>query len=155
MAVPESPKRKEEWLAESHFHDLNVAQVLAEVERRVKDSDQPLVLLDLDSTLYEVGPRTYQILKEWISGAGSRVNAAVIQALTRLEPKQVGYSLRDTFRTVGLNLEKPEIQHAWEEAKKFWVRFSSAASISVMTSPTRARPISRASSTRWARRSST
>ena len=31
----------------------------------------PLVLLDLDSTLYEVGPRTYQILREWVETSES------------------------------------------------------------------------------------
>ncbi|MBC7691483.1 MAG: hypothetical protein H7222_06915 [Methylotenera sp.] len=121
------------WIQASEFHDLNEAQVLAEVARRVKEVKaraagssgpaHPLVLLDLDSTLYEVGPRTHQILKEWIESAESDPYSHVRAELKKLEAAHIGYSLKDTFGAIGLSLETPshhEIVPAWESAKSFW-----------------------------------
>ena len=71
---------KAEWLKACHFHDLSEKEVLEEVASRVKKTPNSLVLLDLDSTLYEVAPRSHQILKEvgrkfWTVPAFSSVRA--------------------------------------------------------------------------------
>jgi phosphoglycolate phosphatase-like HAD superfamily hydrolase len=112
-----------------HFHDVDEAQVLAMVSKRVEElrgragahqESHPLVLLDLDSTLYEVGPRTYQILKEWCETPESRKYEFVRDALGRAAPWHVGYSVRDTLLAVGLDLGHPEVEPALEVIKKFW-----------------------------------
>jgi hypothetical protein len=122
---------RNQWVSASHFHDLTQAQVLAEVARRVREvkaaagSDQkrhPLVLLDLDSTLYEVAPRTLQLLKEWAASAEAAVHAQVRDALSRLTNAQVGYSVRDTFLALGLDPASAEIASAFEGAKGAWGR---------------------------------
>ena len=115
-----APLNKTDWLSASQFHDLTEKQVLDEVAARVRAASKPLVLLDLDSTLYEVGPRTHQILREWLKTAESAQFPHVSQELKRLEAQHIGYSLRDTFRAVGLRVEIPEVEKAWEAAKKFW-----------------------------------
>lgn len=117
-ALPTVPKAQ--WLVDCHFHDLTEKQVLAEVEARAKKTPQPVVLLDLDSTLYEVAPRSHQILREWLASSESSAFPAVKNALARLEAHHVGYSLRDTFRAIGLSLSEAEVHAAWESAKKFW-----------------------------------
>ena len=122
-----APLGKEAWLAACHFHDLSEREVLVEVAERVRTASKPLVLLDLDSTLYEVGPRTHQILREWLESEESRAHPSIRRRLQELEPPHIGYSLRDTFRAIGLALEDPETRRAWEAAKKFWAeRFFSS-----------------------------
>ena len=118
------------WIEASHFHELSEVEVLREVSRRVSEvracatserSSHPLVLLDLDSTLYEVGPRTHQILKEWNATHDALRFSRVHAALSQMLPEHVGYSLRDTFAALDLVLEgDAEITAAWECAKKFW-----------------------------------
>lgn len=109
-----------EWVNACQFHDLSEEEVLREVARRVSGSKHPLVLLDLDSTLYEVGPRTRQILHEWLMDERSARFPLVRTALARMEHHHLGYSLRDTFKAVGLSLDAEEVRKAAEEAKRFW-----------------------------------
>jgi hypothetical protein len=121
-----------DWISASQFHDLTEDEVLREVARRVSDlkaslgpSDakhaHPLVLLDLDSTLYEVGPRTHQILREWIDSPESAEFPHVRTVLARLESQHIGYSLKDTFSAIGLEVEEhEEVRRAERSAKKFW-----------------------------------
>src|SRR5688572_10279392 len=98
---------RSEWIKACHFHDLSETAVLDEVAKRVRKvgpEGKPIVLLDLDSTLYEVAPRTHQILKEWVRTHESQAFPSVIQALEKLEHLHVGYSLKDTFSAIGLSL---------------------------------------------------
>jgi predicted secreted acid phosphatase len=111
---------KDEWLKACHFHDLSEKKVLEEVAKRVKNTPNSLVLLDLDSTLYEVGPRSHQILKEWVESSESAPFSSIRNVLLGLRGEHIGYSLKDTFSAIGLSLDLPEVQKAWESAKKFW-----------------------------------
>ena len=114
-------KARSEWIQACHFHDLSEPEVLKEVSRRVQEAAQtPLVLLDLDSTLYEVGPRTFQILQEWIGTDAGKEFQTVAERIQTLEPLHVGYSIKDTFHALGLDLTAPEVQAAVDAAKSFW-----------------------------------
>ncbi|MGZ3699637.1 MAG: HAD family hydrolase [Bdellovibrionota bacterium] len=119
---------RQQWIEASHFHDLTEKEVLQEVAARARKVERPLVLLDLDSTLYEVGPRSFQILREWHETGASASYPTIDIVLNALNESHVGYSIRDTFRNLGLELESREILEALEEAKKFWSRrfFTSA-----------------------------
>lgn len=131
-----TPKVRKDWIEACHFHDLSEADVLHEVSRRVSDlkakagpsrQTHPLVLLDLDSTLYEVGPRTFRILNEWGDSSDSRRFPSVARALTDLKEHHVGYSLKDTFQALGAMIEPAELDAAMAELKKFWAdRFFSS-----------------------------
>src|SRR4051794_31700196 len=107
---------RENWISARHFHDVTETEVLREVARRVSElkarvradsaapkTAHPLVLLDLDSTLYKVEPRNLRIFLEW---AGSEEGArfpAVAAALKALSEDQIGYSVADSLRTLGLD----------------------------------------------------
>lgn len=110
------------WIEACTFHPLSDEEVLREVQARVTRhrTERPTVLLDLDSTLYEVGPRTHRILREWAESAHDF--PSVQKTFQDLHPSLVGYSLRDTFSAAGLDLAKPEILKAWDSAKNFWNR---------------------------------
>ena len=107
---------RDDWKQASHFHDLTEAEVLREVARRVAEvrvaGRMPIVLLDLDSTLYEVGPRTHRILQEWLDTPDSTRFPGVRRELERLEQAHVGYSLRDTFAALGMSASEAEVQQA-------------------------------------------
>jgi hypothetical protein len=132
-------KARQEWIDASGFHDLPCVEVLKEVSRRVTDlrsqnhralKSHPLVLLDLDSTLYEVGPRTHQILREWLSIQESDLLEGVdLKArVESAEAHQIGYSLADTFRSLGVDPQRTMgAEQALRSAKAFWLeRFFSS-----------------------------
>lgn len=120
---------RQDWVSACGFHEMDEAGVLAEVARRVRDlkakagesrQAHPLVLLDLDSTLYEVGPRTHQILKEWTRTESARRFPRICAALLSAEPWHVGYSVRDTLTAVGVAMDSAEAESAQAEIKEFW-----------------------------------
>lgn len=119
------------WVSKSQFHDLSPAEVLREVSRRVTQSRSrpgapaPLVLLDLDSTLYEVGPRTHAIFTEWSRTPEAAEFKRLRDALGDLHPTQVGYSVRDTLEALGFEVGKTataasELDAGLESVKAFW-----------------------------------
>lgn len=117
-----------EWIRASHFHPLNEREVLARVLELARQTTRPTVLFDLDSTLYEVGPRTFQILKEWCETPAAARCAPLQGALRGLRLDQVGYSLVDTLTGLGLSTEDHEIVALLPELKAYWSeRFFSSA----------------------------
>ncbi|MEN9723328.1 MAG: hypothetical protein RJB38_1314 [Pseudomonadota bacterium] len=115
---------REQWKQVSRFHDLTETEVLREVSRRVgatlSQGQAPIVLLDLDSTLYEVGPRTHQIISEWLATDEARRFPLVRRELERLEHEHVGYSLKDTFSALGIDATHDEVPLAIAALKQFW-----------------------------------
>ncbi|MEK6580329.1 MAG: HAD family hydrolase [Bdellovibrionota bacterium] len=111
---------RDDWKKRSHFHELSEAEVLKQVSERIGRHQKPVVLLDLDSTLYEVGPRTHAILTEWLSHSDSNKHPEVRERLKKLEEQHVGFSLRDTFGAIGLSQDDPLVERAMIEAKDFW-----------------------------------
>ena len=121
-------KTRKQWIEASRFHDLDDRQVLDHVLESVrKGPPGGQVLLDLDSTLYEVGHRTYQILKEWRESRDAQGYPRIHAALQGLRLDHVGYSLKDTFQALGFALDDPEILAMHRQAKGFWTsRFFSS-----------------------------
>ncbi len=111
---------RQQWISACSFHELVESQVLEEVVRRAGAVERPLVLLDLDSTLYEVGPRTYRILLEWLDSPQSHEFQDVREALSKLQQSQVGYSVRDTLKAVGYESSGPRYEEVLEAIKNFW-----------------------------------
>ncbi len=121
QSAPASATARHDWINACRFHDLRESEVLAEVARRVRSTERPLVLLDLDSTLYEVEPRSHQILLEWCESAESRPFPHVREKVAKITGEHLGYSIKDTFTALGLSIELREIEMAWESAKDFWL----------------------------------
>ncbi len=119
-------KAREFWVTSSQFHPHGNAEVLKEVADRVEvvvqksGAGRPLVLLDLDSTLYEVGHRTLQILREWTQSPDAREFPKVRERLQQATLGQIGYSVKDTFSAVGLSPAEPEVHAARDRVKAFW-----------------------------------
>jgi len=114
---------RKQWQESTHFHPLSEGEVLSlvtETISRFKSAQRPLVLLDLDSTLYEVGPRTLRIIQEWIPTYSNRLPLEIKMALENLVPSQVGYSLKDTFANLGFPVATRELETILTDLKVFW-----------------------------------
>lgn len=114
---------RHEWISACRFHDLSeegiVREITSRLESATKVGSRPLVVFDLDSTLYEVAPRTLAIIQEWIQGT-EKIPQKIHKALSQLKLEHVGYSLKDTFHKVGLNLSEKEIETAWSKLSEYW-----------------------------------
>lgn len=114
---------RKQWQESTHFHPLSEAEVLemvTETVSRFKGARRPYVLLDLDSTLYEVGPRTLKIIQDWIPHYSSKLPIELKAALENMIPDQVGYSLKDTLSNLGFPVVTRELETISSDLKSFW-----------------------------------
>lgn len=94
--------------------------MLALVERAVRETPRALVILDLDSTLYNTSLRTHAIVREWARANHGELPSPLIDAVHRLDSVAPTYSMRDLFTALGLDLSRPEVASACDQAKDFW-----------------------------------
>lgn len=125
FSVNAAEKVRREWVQSCAFHPHSNHEVLNQVHEWIeKDRAQnplaPVLLLDLDSTLYEVGSRSFQILKEWVAAPESRAFPQVRDRLAEMKVSEMGYSLLDTFSAMGLSVLDLGVEDALKSAKKFW-----------------------------------
>ncbi len=108
---------RKEWIDKTEFHPHSSAEVLKEVMVRTqKVLDQkklPVVIFDLDSTLFHVSPRSFEILKEW-------AKASSVSILPDLKEEDMGYSIEDVWVKKGLSIETGESFKHLKDAKDFW-----------------------------------
>jgi hypothetical protein len=91
------------------------------VSEVVASGGVPVVVFDLDSTLYEVQPRTYQIVQEFLlAPEAEQIAAFVREALGHLSVELVQYSMRDGFINLGLDLEQEPVKEALRVVGEFW-----------------------------------
>jgi len=124
MAVTHKVRR--EWIDSCEFHPLTNVEVLHQVhlgiEREKSAGRQPVLLLDLDSTLYHVESRSHQIIREWIEDGESAKHPSMRERLKELLPEHLGYSLTDTLTKFGISVMEPEVEAAVRSMQKFWGR---------------------------------
>jgi beta-phosphoglucomutase-like phosphatase (HAD superfamily) len=115
---------RQQWIEKTEFHDLSEGHVLARVLERcrelVKDGTLPVVVFDLDSTLFDVSGRTLNILKEWLEHPESTPFPETRERLTALTPGEMRYSLEDVWQSRKIPLGDPPYDHQLKHAKRFW-----------------------------------
>lgn len=108
---------RKDWVKNSEFHSHHTREVLQEViDRTQKVLDQkklPVIIFDLDSTLFHVSPRSFEILKNW-------VKAKSISILPNLSVDDMGYSIEDVWVKKGLSIETGESFQHLKDAKDYW-----------------------------------
>jgi hypothetical protein len=82
----------------THGSTLVVDQVMAQVRDVVARGGMPVVLFDLDGTLFDNGPRTWQILYEFSLSQGRHALTHKLQQLPKL---LLPYALREILQLVG------------------------------------------------------
>lgn len=115
---------RDEWIKRTEFQDMKDAAVLSEVLRRVdlvkKEGKLPVVVFDLDSTLFDVSRRSYEILQEWITHPSTQQYSDTVKALKTLKPDDMKYSLQDVWDAKKINPETAPHSESFKDAKKFW-----------------------------------
>lgn len=124
MSHPSKPNlfSRGNWVQETQFHPHDCRGVLDAILEKIrlkKPAERAFLVLDLDSTLYEVGPRTHKIILEWLTHH-PQLPQQIHHALQKLQTGSVGYSIADNFRLVGLNPDETELQPLVERLKEFW-----------------------------------
>ncbi len=116
-------KIRQEWIQSCEFHPHTNSEVLSQVQkwirREVKANQTPVLLLDLDSTLYEVETRSQQILREWVESEESRGHRHR-DRLASLEREHMGYALHDTFAKLGLTAHDEDYESLLKATRAFW-----------------------------------
>jgi hypothetical protein len=114
---------REAWVKNSEFHDLSAQEVLDSVVQDVRRSRdgklKPVVVFDLDSTLFHVAPRTHAILREWLELEAS-AHPESIRALAAFGANDLGYSLKDLWIKANLDSEMGPESEALKAARRFW-----------------------------------
>lgn len=122
---------RQAWVDASEFHSYSTDEIFRKIYEQIiefRASTRPIVLLDLDSTLYEVEHRSHEILKEWLAHQESHAHPKLRAVLPALERVHLGYSLKDTFKALGLELSDLDVENGLNDAKRFWSeRFFSSA----------------------------
>jgi len=117
-------KSRREWIDSCEFLPLSNVEVLRRVHSAIRHDfekkHQPVLLLDLDSTLYHVESRSHQILKEWLADAESRKFGPLRDRISEIDSEHLGYSMLDTFTKFGLSVMDPNVQAALHSLQKFW-----------------------------------
>ena len=123
MEKPPTYLARADWVAACGFTPYSEAEVLSQLSIKIKQNKdlgvRSFVLLDLDSTLYEVAPRTVRIYQE----AARELVAMplpVQQALATTSQPATGYSLEDTWEKLGLCWKNPEFHPAQSALRAFW-----------------------------------
>jgi hypothetical protein len=89
-----------------------LAATLARVRDVKENGEVPVVVFDLDGTLFDNGPRTWNILAEFAEASG---RGALRRALNDLRATGLPYLLTDTLRLAGVT-----DQATLDEARAFW-----------------------------------
>ncbi len=100
------------WIAATRFVPLASAEVatklLATVREHVRQGKQPVVIFDLDYTLYDNDPRMVAVMREWAATKDADAFPKVKAALVGLRKDQVRYSAADTVRAAGISAEETD-----------------------------------------------
>lgn len=115
---------RNQWIENSEFHDAASTEVLQEVARRVQgvlsEGKLPVVIFDLDSTLFDVGMRSYRILSEWLAHPEAQSFTETLSSLSKLEPSEMKYSLEDVWSGRDLDPTASPHSEALKHAKQYW-----------------------------------
>ncbi len=114
---------REAWVENSEFHELTDREllnaVISDVKQAIAAERRPVVVFDLDSTLFHVAPRTFAILSEWLKTEGPN-HAESVQRLSQFAVQDLGYSVKDLWLKAKLDDESGPEGDALRAAKKYW-----------------------------------
>ena len=115
---------REEWIKNTNFHAETPKQVLDEVVQRcrkvLEKKELPIVVFDLDSTLFNVSKRSYEILREWLAHPESQTFSETLKEMHGLEPAEMKYSLQDVWEKRKIPHEAEPFSTHFKHAKNYW-----------------------------------
>jgi beta-phosphoglucomutase-like phosphatase (HAD superfamily) len=115
---------RDEWIKHTEFHPHSSAEVLNEVIERAKkvleERKLPIVVFDLDSTLFDVSKRSYEILREWLAHPESMSFQPAREQLMGVEPADIEYSLQDVWEKKKVPHDVEPYSKHFKLARDFW-----------------------------------
>ena len=120
--MSEKSYHREEWVRACGFSYKTNQEVLDKVLSAVKENtrEKPVVIMDLDSTVIEVAHRTRKIMLESIGPLSTLLPPIVVEKVSTLHHKQMGFSVGDTLANIGISLSTPEMKAAHDLIKSYW-----------------------------------
>jgi hypothetical protein len=117
-------KARRDWVAANQFNPHTDAEVLQAVLQRTADlskqNQTPVIVFDLDSTLYDVAPRNLSIFREWANTPVASDFPNLKSGIEQLEMHQIGYSLMDTLNELQIKLEGAHHHPGYTQLKNYW-----------------------------------
>lgn len=88
-----------EWKSKSNLTPITWSEVVQKILDHPSrmSKRKAAVIFDLDSTLYNVQPRTFEIIREWRESSQSKSYGMLREIAMQLSPDDIQYSLKDTF----------------------------------------------------------
>ncbi|MEY2807950.1 MAG: hypothetical protein RIR65_2367 [Planctomycetota bacterium] len=91
-----------------------LSEVLARIDASCAAGRLPVVVFDLDSTLFTTAPRNLKILQAYASAHGARWSG-LEEVVARLSPDDMGWNIHEDLRRFGVSDER-----LLDEVKAFW-----------------------------------
>jgi predicted secreted acid phosphatase len=115
---------RDQWIQNTQFFQDSNDEVLRKVVDRVRvlleAKKLPIIVFDLDSTLFDVSKRTFQILKEWMAHPDTRNFHDTHAVLSSLTAGDLRYSLEELWESKSIPHAKAPFDHHFKHAKQFW-----------------------------------
>jgi phosphoglycolate phosphatase-like HAD superfamily hydrolase len=115
---------REEWVKNTEFHPETPKEVLdlvlARTQEVLKRGKLPIVVFDLDSTLFDVSKRSYEILREWLAHPEHHSFSETLTGLKDLQPSEMRYSLEDVWSGRKIKHDQEPYSHHLKHAKNYW-----------------------------------
>ncbi|MCK6510725.1 HAD family hydrolase [Myxococcota bacterium] len=91
-----------------------LARILEKIERTRQQGRDPLIVFDLDGTIYNNAPRTLRILQEFAHQHAFE-QPRLLNKIEQLAARDILYGVSDTLRSVGIDNESllKQIQNFW------------------------------------------
>jgi hypothetical protein len=89
-----------------------LSEVLERIDKVSAKARLPVVVFDLDSTLFTTGPRNWAILQEFMKAPGRE---ALALQTARVQPEDIGWNVHDCLRERGIGDAE-----LWKELRRFW-----------------------------------
>lgn len=130
--ISQSARSRHPWIDAASFESLSQEQVLAGVlervsracDSRVRNGGKPVkVVFDLDSTIFDVKPRTLRILKEFaLTNRARELSPAIADWSLGLNAHRLLYTLEESARANRVPDVEPEAKAYLKEAFQFWLK---------------------------------
>ncbi len=113
-----------EWVKNSEFFPHTTEEVLKEViqrtEKCLSQGRLPVIVFDLDSTLFDVSRRSFEILRDWLSHPETATFTETRERLSAMAPGDMRYSLEDVWEIKKIPYDTAPFDHHLKHAKQFW-----------------------------------
>ncbi|MCA9672488.1 MAG: HAD family hydrolase, partial [Myxococcales bacterium] len=114
------------WIQRTRFVNVSPARIesriLAGIRRAKRAGKQPVVLLDIDSTLFPTEPRSGAIYHEWARSPESAAFPEARRLLATLPFEKVPWGHRESLVASGLAADHPELDAATKSLTDFWTK---------------------------------